>query len=132
MKTHTIELVPVQNMKSAPQKRTTLSATPDMVGKYINQVLWSDVNPIGKIVGIRGKNTLVVCRVSASENLTPMEELGFEAGGFVGHYHNQRAQRYEYYEHEDDIFEIRYSNAMRKKMFYHISDSPRKFYDYNF
>ena len=114
------------------RKRVTLTATPDMVGKYINQCLWSDVNPIGKIIGIKGKSTLICIKVSASENLTPMSELGFEAGGFVGHYHNQRAQRYEYTEHLDDIFEIRYSNAMRKKMFYRIHDNPSKFYNYNF
>ena len=113
-------------------KRTTLTATPDMVGKYINQVLWSDVNPVGRILAIKGKNTLVCCRVTASKQKTPMEELGFVAGGFVGTFTNQHAQSYDFTEHVDDIFEIRYSNAMRKKKFYHINDYPRKFYDYNF
>jgi hypothetical protein len=112
--------------------RTTLQATPDMVGKYINQVLWSDVNPVGKITGIKGKNTLICIRVTASGNLTPMSEMDFEAGGFVGTYYNQRAQRYEFIEHPQDVFELRYSSSMKKKRFLHINDYPSKFYDYNF
>jgi hypothetical protein len=116
----------------APQTRKTLSATPDMVGKYINRVLWSDVDPVGKIIGIKGKNTLICCRVTPSQNLTPMNELGFIAGGFVGTYVNQYAQRYEFTEDMNDIFEIRYSRSMTKDKFLHIDKSPFKFYDYNF
>lgn len=110
-------------------KRTTLTATPDMVGKYINQCLWSDVNPVGRILAIKGKNTLVCCRVTAGENL---EKMQYVSGGFAGHCVNMHDQRYEYTEHVDDIFEVRYSNAMRKQKYYHVMDYPCKFYDYNF
>ena len=37
--------------------RTTkekFQVTEELIGKYINQVLWSDINPVGKIVGITG------------------------------------------------------------------------------
>jgi hypothetical protein len=113
-------------------KRKVLTATSDLIGKYINRVLWSDVDPVAKIIGIQGKNTLVCCKVTASENLTPHGEMGFEAGGFVGHYHEQSKQQYHFTTHEYDVFNIRYSESMRKKKFLHINDYPRKFYDYNF
>ena len=113
-------------------KRQVLTATSDLIGKYINRVLWSDIDPVAKIIGIQGKNTLVCCKVTASENLTPHEEMNFEAGGFVGHYHEQGKQRYNFTEHNDKVFNIRYSESMRKKKFLYIHDTPSKFYDYNF
>ena len=27
------------------------TAEPSLIGKYINEYLWSDVNPVGKIIG---------------------------------------------------------------------------------
>ena len=119
----------------APKKRkgrTTMHVDESMIGKYINRVLWSDVYPVGKVVGIQGKSTLICIKVTASENLTPMEDLGFVAGGFHGTYMNQRAQRYEFTEHPDEVFKLRYGKAMRKKHFLHLCDAPSKFYDYNF
>lgn len=113
-------------------KRQVLTATSDLIGKYINRVLWSDVDPVAKIIGIKGKNTLVCCKVTASENLTTLGEMDFEAGGFVGHYHAQSKQRYDFTENTEDVFNIRYSESMRKKKFLQINEYPRKFYDYNF
>lgn len=113
-------------------KREIMQVDASMIGKYINQYLWSDVNPVGKVIGIQGKTTLICIKVTASENLTPMSELGFEAGGFVGTYHNQRAQRYEFAEHSDEVFKLRYGKSLRRKQFMSLADSPSKFYDYNF
>ena len=57
----------------------TKYVTADLIGKYVNRCLWSDVDPIGKIVGIKGKYIALIQPVVASENKTKME---FIAGGF--------------------------------------------------
>lgn len=98
----------------------------DLVGKYVNEVLWSDVNPIGKIVGTRGKSILLVKRVIADKQLTKLE---FHAGGFSAHCSNQWNQKWTFIE-LDEVIEIRYSNAEFR--FKCINDAPRCFYDYNF
>ena len=112
-----------------PVKRERLVATPDLIGKYINEVLWSDVNPVGQIVDIKGKTTLIVARVTADHNKTKMEYI---PGGFAGHCTNMYDQDWEFTLHENDLFEVNYSRTNFKKRFYAIYDYPRKFYDYNF
>jgi len=104
-------------------------ATPDLIGKYINEHLWSDVNPVGVIVAVIGKTKLVCNRVVATENKTKME---FVVGGFSAHCTNQYQQEWEFENHDDDVFVVNYSRTNFKRMFYGISDKPRKFYDYNF
>jgi len=109
-------------------KKAKFQVTEDLIGKYINQVLWSDVNPVGKIVGIKGKTKVLIQPVVASENLAQME---FIAGGFAGHCVNQYDQRYEFSE-EGEVYESPISNTRMKKKFWKIADYPHKFYDYNF
>ncbi len=109
-------------------KKEKLIITEELVGKYINRVLWSDVYPVGKIVAIKGKTKVVVQPVVASENLTKME---FVVGGFAGHCINQWDQRYEFIE-QGDTFELPLSNNSMKKRFLQIADNPYKYYDYNF
>ena len=59
--------------------RKTFTANEDMIGKYINEYLYSDINPIGKIVGIKSKTILYVQPIEATENKTKMD---FVPGGF--------------------------------------------------
>ena len=99
-----------------------------LVGKYINQVLWSDVSPVGKIVGIKGKTKVLIQPVTAGKNLTEMQ---FVVGGFAGHCTNQNEQRYEFYE-EGEVFETPLSNFRMKAMFWSIDEAPHKYHDYNF
>ena len=99
-----------------------------LIGKYINKVLWSDVYPVGKIVGIKTKTKVIVQIVKASENKTKMEYI---VGGFAGHCINQGAQRYDF-TLTDETFEASLSNNSLKKNFWTIDDCPRKWYDYNF
>jgi hypothetical protein len=99
-----------------------------LVGKYINQVLWSDVSPVGKIVGIKGKTKVLIQPVTAGKNLTEMQ---FVVGGFAGHCTNQREQRYEFSE-EGNVFEAPLSNNSLKKRFWSIDEAPCKYHDYNF
>ena len=106
----------------------TQNNTPELIGKYINKVLWSDVEPIGKIVALKGKYKVIVQKVEATENKTKME---FERGGFSFHCPNNHQQRYDFFE-TDEFIELSISESNMKKSFLRIGDSPRKFYDYNF
>jgi hypothetical protein len=98
----------------------------ELVGKYVNQVLWSDVNPIGKIIGTRGKNILILKKVIENQQLTKLE---YEVGGFSAHYSNQYAQKWTFTE-LDETIELKYTNNVFELK--SIDDYPRKFYDYNF
>ena len=66
--------------------------TPALIGKYINQVLYTDVNPVGKIIGIKGKTKVIIQPVEAGPNKAKMEYI---PGGFVGHCYNQNEQEYD-------------------------------------
>jgi hypothetical protein len=105
--------------------RARFSTSEDLIGKYINRHGYSDIDPIGKIVGIKSKTIVYVQPVVAGDNLTKME---FVSGGFAGHCVNQNEQRYEFTE-EGDVFEMRLSNGDKYRR---ISDRPIKYYDYNF
>jgi hypothetical protein len=109
-------------------KKQKLELTEELIGKYINRVLWSDVDPVGKIVGIKGKTKVLIQPVKAGENKVKMD---FIAGGFSAHCTNQSAQRYDFVE-EGEVFEANLSNASMKNQCWKISDAPRKYYDYNF
>lgn len=108
--------------------REKFQVTEELVGKYINQCLWSDVNPVGKIVGIKGKTKVLIQPVRAGENKS---EMKFIAGGFAGHCVNMYDQEYDYREEGEPYWET-LSNTSMKRRFYHIMDYPCKFYDYNF
>jgi len=105
-----------------------LELTSDLIGKYINRVLFSDVDPVGKIVGIKGKTKVLIQPVEASENKTKMN---FEPGGFSVVCTNQYKQSYDFTE-VGEVFEVSLSNSSMKKRFWKLSETPRKFYDYNF
>ena len=96
-----------------------------MIGKYINRYLYSDVQPVGKIVGIKSKTILLIQPVYASKNKTKME---FEVGGFSAVCTNQSEQQYDFIE-KGEVFELRMSvnsGGLR------IDEKPRYYYDYNF
>jgi hypothetical protein len=109
-------------------KKEKLVVTEELIGKYLNRVLWSDVNPVGKIVGIKGKTKVIVQPVVAGPNKAKME---YVTGGFAGHCVNQNDQHYDFIE-EGNTFEMSLSNASMKKSFICIHDHPHKRYDYNF
>lgn len=105
----------------------TIHVTEDMIGKYLNQHLYTDVNPIGKIVGIKGKTGLLVQRVTATRDESV--KLEFHVGGFSAHCSNQHAQKWIFTE-EEDIIHVRISKAYLRMN--KIHDKPLCFYDYNF
>jgi hypothetical protein len=105
-----------------------LEVNNELIGKYINRVLWSDVDPVGKVIAIKGKTKVIIQPVKCGENKTKME---FVAGGFSAHCLNQWSQEYDFFE-QGETFEVSLSKTSLKKRFWSIDERPRKFYDYNF
>ena len=97
-------------------------------GMYINQHLWSDSNPVGKIISTRGKNFVTIQPIEAGENKTKME---FVVGGFSAICLNDSQQQYDFVE-VGETFEVRLSKSQLAKKFWQIEDKPFKHYDYNF
>jgi hypothetical protein len=104
----------------------TITVNNEMIGKYINRYGYSDINPVGLIVGIKGKTKLIVKKVIASENKTKMQ---FEVGGFCAVCINQNEQEYDFTISEETM-EIRISKALMRT--FCIQEKPMKFYDFNF
>ncbi len=100
----------------------------DLLGKYINRHLFSDVDPVGRIIAVRGNNFVTIQPVQAGENKSKME---YVIGGFSAICTNQYKQSYDFYD-DGDPYEIRLSKSALKKRFHVIQDHPSKFYDYNF
>lgn len=109
-------------------KKEKFIVSESLIGKYINQYLWSDVNPVGKIVGIKGKTKVLVQPVVAGPNKVKME---FIPGGFSAHCTNMYEQRYDFFE-EGEVFETVLSNFRMKKAYWSIEEAPNRYYDYNF
>ncbi|HRW21024.1 MAG TPA: hypothetical protein P5509_03545 [Bacteroidales bacterium] len=102
----------------------------ELIGKYINRHLYTDVNPVGKVIGTRGKTILIIARVTAERDESFKPEI--IPGGFAGHCTNNYSQKWKFTVHEDDTFEIRWTPGKLKKGYNRISENPRHFYDYNF
>ena len=98
----------------------------EQIGKYLNRYGYSDVDPIGKIIGVKGKATFIVKRVVAGENKTKMK---FVPGGFSAICLNDWAQEYDFHE-TDEIINFRVSKHSLKRV--QIETKPVKYYDYNF
>ena len=93
------------------------------IGLYINYHGYTDVYPLGKIIGIKGSKYLIQ-RIVATKQTAKLE---FHVGGFAAHCSNQHAQKWEF-ETLDEIVEERIlkNNGLR------ISNRPIRFNDYNF
>jgi hypothetical protein len=100
----------------------------ELIGKYVNQRLYTDINPIGKIVGTRGKTILLVKRVVEDKQTAKMN---FSVGGFGGHCINQYNQEWTFTELQE-VIELRMNNQWGRRGQMYVSDKPNKFYDYNF
>jgi hypothetical protein len=104
------------------------TAEPSLIGKYINEYLWSDVNPVGKIIGVKGKSTLILARVGYTRDETVKME--FIPGGFSAHCVNNHSQKWIYSVDEKDTFTVRLSKSFLRRN--RIEDKPYHFYDFNF
>ena len=97
-------------------------------GRFINRRLWSDTNPVGKIISTRGKNFVTIQPIDAGKNKTKMS---FEIGGFSAICTNEYEQSYDFIE-SGEPYEIRLSKSMLSNKYYHIESAPKNYYDYNF
>lgn len=101
--------------------------------KYANQVGYSDITPY-EIVRVVSDKTLEIREMNAERDKSV--ELQFHVGGFAAHCSNQRDQKW--FITSDDtnpIIRIRlgkngWKSAHGSK--FQLSDTPVKFYDYNF
>lgn len=102
----------------------------ELIGKFINRYLHSDIKPAGKIIGTRGKTILILAKVTAV--LNPSFKPEFIPGGFSSVCINSHQQDWIYTVNEDEIFEMRWTPGKTKMGFLHIEDEPCNYYDYNF
>ena len=105
-----------------------LEVTSELIGKYINRVLWTDVDPVGKIIGIKGKTKVIIQPIQAGQNKVKMQYI---PGGFAGHCFNQSEQEYDFQE-SGKPFETSISKSSLRSNRWSIDNQPRKYYDYNF
>lgn len=105
------------------------------IKKYANHCMYTDVNPY-EVVRIISPICVEVRAMSTKQIEFPKV---FYPGGFVGHFADNRSgQKYEYSSDPDaSVFRIRWSRRNRqwqrgKHMRFAMSDTPYKFYDYNF
>lgn len=97
------------------------------VGKYLNRYMYTDVLPIGKIIGVKSKTTVWVQRVVSEPD--PSWKPEYVVGGFSAVCLNNYAQTWLFKETEE-IFPVRISKQLLKSV--GIDDKPVKHHDYNF
>jgi len=102
---------------------------------YANRSGYTDVEPY-EVVRVVSDICVEVRAMKTVQTKFPSD---FHAGGFVGHYSDNRSgQEYDYFPNEEaKPFKIRWSKANRqwqlgKHMRFSMADKPYKFYDYNF
>jgi hypothetical protein len=98
----------------------------EQVGKFVNRYSYSDTNPVGEIIGTKGKSIILVQIIEA---IKQKEKLNYIIGGFLAHCTNQDEQKWEFVK-TSEIVEMKVSKAFFKQ--YGIDEKPKKFYDYNF
>ncbi len=107
--------------------------------KYANHIMYTDIEPFEVIRQI--SETCVEIRAMKSTELHDFAELGFQAGGFLGHCSAQHKQRWDIQSDPNGyVTRIRLSKAKGKagRWFdahgnrYALSDTPQRVYDYNF
>jgi hypothetical protein len=100
---------------------------------YANMYSYSDVHPC-EVVREVSEKTLEVRAMSAER--CPTWKPEFVAGGFAGHCVNNIDQRWVYASRPDaPVFRIRWTKRGWRDAHggqYHLSESPRRFHDYNF
>lgn len=106
-----------------------------MTFNFANHIGYSDTNPF-EIVRRVSDRTIEI-RAMDAERANPAEDLGFKAGGFVGHFSDQHKQEWTIISNPNArVIRIRLhkdgrwrgSNGER----YVLAVKPIKFYDYNF
>ena len=113
-------------MKNQKENQMKNQPNQELIGKYVSMRLWTDVQIIGIIIGVRGKSIIEIQKMEATKQT---EKLDFHIGGFSAHCSNNYNQKWEFAEIEGKE-EMRLGKSFEKR--YSITESPRHFYDYNF
>jgi len=99
------------------------------IRKYCNLHFPNDVYP-WEVIKVVSPITVHVREMDAI--LLNGEALDFQVGGFAAHCSNQHAQRWAYTQnHKNEVRVLRLGKQGWGKGLYRMSDTPRKFYDYN-
>jgi len=104
-----------------------------IIRKFANYCGYTDVEPY-EVVRIISAITVEVRPMRTVQTKFPGD---FHAGGFSGHYaDNREGQEYDYFSDENaPTLRIRLNkngNWMHRGMRFSMADAPHKFYDYNF
>lgn len=102
---------------------------------YANHIGYSDVTPYEIVHRVSGRT--IEIRAMNAERANPTENMGFQPGGFVGHFSDQEKQRWTITSNpEARVVRIRLQKDGEWRCKYGqrfvLADQPRKFYDYNF
>lgn len=105
----------------------------DHAPRYANHIGYSDVDPY-EIVRVVSPKTLDIREMDAERDESV--KLEWAVGGFAGHCINQREQKWNITSNtENRVVRIRLGKQGWKDAHgrrYNLSDTPVKFYDYNF
>jgi len=106
-----------------------------MTFNFANHIGYSDVNPY-EIVRRVSDRTIEIREMNA-ERSNPAEDMGFQPGGFVGHFSDQHKQEWTITSNpEARVIRIRLQKDGKWRCKhgerYVLAVKPRKFYDYNF
>jgi len=100
-----------------------------LVGLFLNRSGYTDVTPIGQVIQVIGKATLLVRRVkTTTEWPINKQDMKWAVGGFSGICLNSRNQKWEF-EITDELIKVRVSKSDR---YTSADNEPRRYYDYNF
>lgn len=101
---------------------------------YFNHIGYSDVEPYECVRKVSEK-TMEIRKMDCK--IINKEELEFHAGGFMAHCSNQNVQKWNITSNENNsVFRIRLHKdgcwRDKYKNLYRRSETPKKFYDFNF
>lgn len=99
------------------------------IRQYCNFIGWSDIEPY-EVVKVISPNCVEIREMSTKQIVFPTE---FILGGFSAHCADNHNQKYEYTSDTSrPTIRIRKGKKGWGNGKYRMSDSPKKFYDYNF
>ena len=98
----------------------------EMIGKYVSRKLYSDIQIVGKVIGIYGKTGIIIEKINAVRDTVKKE---YVVGGFSAYCLNNETQKWEF-ESTNIILKHRIGRSWNRQ--YMLCDSPIHHYDYNF
>ena len=125
----------ITEMSAVERRLSTYLESPlylNKIRKYANYMMYSDVEAF-EVTKVVSAKCVEVRRLKATIVRRPSD---FEAGGFVGHYHDNHRQEWSFESDESqETMRIRLTKKGWKHgrhMKFQMSDSPYEFYDFNF